>query len=200
MSPSAAKTNVGTRLKIVFVVFGALSLAGILGFKAYQVFVEPDAMSMRYLGIDPLDAPAPDIVLENHDGKPVKLSDYRGKLVFLNFWATWCDSCRIEMPSMARLGAQLKGERFAMLAVTVDDSWAPVDAFFRGRAVAFDILRDPDSKWAKELGTSKFPETYLVGPDGRLRGKFVGPRDWSDRAFELYFRKVLADLEPPPTK
>lgn len=195
-----AASQVSQRLKLVFVVLGAASLVALLGFKAYQVFVEPDAMSMQYLGLDPLDAPAPDIVLQDHQGKAVRLSDYRGKLVFLNFWATWCDSCRIEMPSMAQLGAQLKGERFAMIAATVDDSWTPVDAFFQGRAVAFDVLRDPESRWAKELGTSKFPETYLIGPDGRLRAKFVGPRDWGDRAFEVYFRKLLAELEPQAPK
>ncbi len=195
-----ADPNVSQRLKAVFVAFAALSLVGILGFKAYQVFWEPDARSLRYLGLDPLDAPAPDVVLESRDGKPVRLSDFRGKLVFLNFWATWCDSCRLEMPSMALLASRLGRDRFVMVAATVDESWEPVDRFLAGRPVAFQVLRDPDSKWAHALGTTKFPETYLLGPDGRLQGRFVGPRDWSDRAFELYFRKVLDGLPQEPTK
>jgi hypothetical protein len=81
-----------------------------------------------------------------------------------------------------------------MVAATVDDGWEPVDKFLAGRDFPMTILRDVDGKWAKTYGTTKFPETYLVGPDGRLLAKFVGPRDWSDKAFELYFRKALSGL------
>ena len=183
---------------MVFAAFAAASLLGILALKAYQVFIEPDALSMRYLGIEALDGAAPEFVLQGHDGRAVKLSDYRGRFVFLNFWATWCESCKVEMPSMALLARSLSGEPIAMVAATVDEGWEPVDRFFGSQPPAFQVLRDPESTWSKTYGTTKFPETYLIGPDGRLRAMFVGPRDWGDKAFELWFRQQLARLAPEP--
>ena len=190
--------GVSRRGKVAFAVFAAASLSGILAMKAYQVFIEPDALSMRYLGIEPAAGPATEFALQSHDGKTVKLSAFRGRFVFLNFWATWCESCKVEMPSMARLAEALAGAPLAMVAATVDDGWEPVDRFFAGRATPFQVLRDPDSTWAKTYGTTKFPETYLIGPDGLLRAKFVGPRDWGDKSFELYLRKHLEEIAAPP--
>ena len=95
---------------------------------------------------------------------------------------------------MAELARRLTGAPIAMVAATVDESWEPVDRFFAGAAPPFTVLRDLDATWSKTYGTVKFPETYLIGPDGTLRAKFVGPRDWNDKAFELYFRKQLAAL------
>jgi peroxiredoxin len=194
-----AESGVSRRGKVVFAVFAAASLLFILGSKAWQVFVEPDELSARYLGIEGVGGPAAPFELLRHDGATVKLADYQGRFVLLNFWATWCDSCRTEMPSMAALASRLRADKLAMVAATVDEGWEPVDRFFGARAPPFDVLRDPESKWAKTYGTVKFPETYLIGPDGKLRAKFVGPRDWSDKAFELYFRKQLAEISPTDT-
>ena len=191
------KAGISRRGKTAFALLAALGAVAILAFKGYQVFVEPEQMTRQYLGIEAAAGPAPQFAFEARDGKSVGLSDYRGRFVLLNYWATWCDSCRMEMPGMAVLAQQLKGEPFAMVAASVDDGWEPVDEYFSSRAPPFEVLRDPDAKWSKAYGTVKFPETYLIGPDGQLRAKFVGPRDWNDRAFELYLRKALAELPHP---
>jgi peroxiredoxin len=182
--------------EVAFVAAAALSLAGIMGVQGYQVFVEPGVAEARYLGIDPVDGPAPEFVLQTRDGKEVKLSDFRGKFVFLNFWATWCPTCKTEMPSMVSLLQALRDAPMVSIAATVDESWEPVDRYLGKQALPFHVLRDPEQRWAGAYGTSKFPETYVIGPDGRLRAKFVGPRDWSDRAFELYFRRLLSEAGP----
>ncbi|MGC4114674.1 MAG: redoxin domain-containing protein [Myxococcales bacterium] len=197
----AAKERAGVsrRGKVAFVAVAALSLVGVLGFKAWQVFVEPGQAEARYLGIDPVEGPAPEFVLETRDGKQVKLSDFRGKFVFLNFWATWCPTCKTEMPSMVSMLGALGDTPMVSIAATVDEAWEPVDKYLGRQPLPFQVLRDPEQKWAGTYGTTKFPETYVIGPDGRLRAKFVGPRDWSDRAFELYFRKLLSEAGPGPT-
>lgn len=168
-----------------------LAVGGALVAKIWEVAVEPETSALDYLGAIPLERPAPAFELLDREGRPVRLEDFRGRWVFLNFWATWCESCRTEMPSMERLAQRLKGEDFAMLAATVDEGWAPVDAFFEEARPTFTVLHDPEAKWATAYGTTKFPETWLIGPDGRLRARFVGPRDWSDPAFEAWFASVL---------
>lgn len=196
---AAERAGVSRRGKAAFAAVAALSLAGILGFKAWQVFVEPGRAEARYLGVDRMEGPAPEFVLEARDGRTVKLSDLRGKFVFLNFWATWCPTCKTEMPSMVAMLNALEGAPMVAIAATVDESWEPVDRYLGRQAVPFQVLRDPGQKWAGAYGTTKFPETFVIGPDGRLRAKFVGPRDWSDRAFELYFRKLLSEAGPGRT-
>ncbi|MBI5543126.1 MAG: redoxin domain-containing protein, partial [Deltaproteobacteria bacterium] len=176
------------RGKLAFALFALASLAGVLGMKVWQVFIEPDQRALRYLGIEPLDAPAPEFAFEARGAKIVRLADYRGRYVLLHYWATWCDSCREELPSMALLAQVLGQEPISVIAATVDESWVPVDELLGGGKLPFEVLRDPESRWAKAYGTSKFPETYLIAPDGRLQAKLVGPRDWADRSFELYLR------------
>ncbi|HEY3451933.1 MAG TPA: redoxin domain-containing protein [Myxococcales bacterium] len=194
LKSAAERGGVSRRGKIVFVVAAAASLVGILGFKAWQVFVEPSQAEARYLGIEPVEGLAPEFVLQARDGKQVKLSDFRGKVVFLNFWATWCPTCKTEMPSMTAMLHTLRDPNLVAIAATVDESWEPVDTYLGKQPLPYQVLRDPEQKWAGSYGTSKFPETYVIGPDGRLRAKFVGSRDWSDRAFELYFRKLLSEV------
>ncbi len=174
-----------------------LAFVAVLASKAYQIFVEPERLSLEYIAVEPLDIPAPPLSLESRDGKRVTLADFKGQTVFLNFWATWCDSCRMEMPSMARLAGQLKRPGFAMLAVSVDDGWKEVDEFLGGRALDFTVLRDPGSKGADAYGTHKLPETYIIGPDGRIKAKFTGPREWDDSAFDRYFANLLGPAAAP---
>lgn len=191
LKAAADRAGVSRRGKLAFAVAAGLSLVSILALKGYQVFIEPSLMEAKYLGLAKLEGPAPDFVMDLRDGRKVKLSDFRGKYVFLNYWATWCDSCRVEMPSMVGMLNELRTLPMVSIAATVDDTWEPVDKFLAGRPWPFLVLRDPEAKWAHTYGTTKFPETYVIGPDGQFRGKFIGPRDWSDKAFSLYFRKLL---------
>jgi peroxiredoxin len=142
---------------------------------------------------------APDFTLSTVDGKKVSLADYRGKVLFINFWATWCPPCIEEMPSMRRFHAKLKDDpRFAFLAISADDGWDPVKKFFEKEPAPFTVPLDESGKLAKEYGTEKFPETYVV-IDGRIVGYIIGPRDWDTWYAEAYARELLdhgAALKP----
>jgi len=128
------------------------------------------------------------------EGKPVRLADLRGKYVMVNFWATYCAPCLRELPSMYAL-ARKHPDKLAIVAVSVDDSWDPIKDLFEqriGKLPPFTLALDADSKLAREFGTVKIPETYLIGPDGQLVDKFVADRDWTSPPAEAYFRRLFA--------
>jgi thiol-disulfide isomerase/thioredoxin len=183
---------------VALAVLAALVAAGLIGAKVYEIAFAPRQQTRAYLGVEPRSGAAPAFELKAKDGSPVRLADYRGRTVFLNFWATWCDTCRVEMPSMQHLAQVLKGADFAMVAASVDDSWDPINQYFASAAPAFQVLHDPEARWSRTYGTVKFPETYLIGPDGKLIAKFTGPRDWADPAMEVYFKDLLASLGGRP--
>ncbi len=134
---------------------------------------------------------AVDFDLQTLDGRKVALSDFRGKVLFINFWATWCPPCIEELPSMKRFYEKMKGDpRFAFVAISADDGWDPVRRFFEKEAPPFTVLLDESGKIAREYGTEKFPETYVV-IDGRIVGYIIGPRDWDTWYAEAYARAVL---------
>lgn len=148
------------------------------------------------------DPPAPEIALDamykggNTGGGAVKLSDYKGKWVFVNFWATWCAPCRDEMPSMEMLNRRF-GSELTMIAVSVDDDQAQIGRFFGSDKPSFTVLWDNEKKSARAYGTSKFPESYLIDPEGRVAAKFTGPRDWYNQGTVQYFDDVLKGRRKP---
>lgn len=130
--------------------------------------------------------------LSSLKGEKISLDAYRDKVVFINFWATWCPPCVEEMPSMRRLSQKFADDpRFVMLAVSADDEWAPVRTFFEDDKPPFDVLLDAGGDLAKKYGTEKFPETYVL-VDGKIVGFIMGPRDWDTWYAESYLRSLLA--------
>ena len=124
-----------------------------------------------------LPALAPDFKLKDYLGREVQLSSLRGSVVLLNFWATWCGTCVVEMPSMERLVQRLHGKPFRLLAVSVDDDWAPVRKFFP-QGTPLEILLDTPRDTPRRYGTDKFPESFLIDKDGQIRQYVVSNRDW----------------------
>jgi len=122
--------------------------------------------------------PAPDLELRALDGLTHRLVDYRGRVVLVNFWATWCEPCRDEMPSMQRLKEKLAGRPFAVLAVNLDEPEARIRTFLSRMKVDFTVLLDPGRAAAKSWNARILPASYLVGPDGRIRYSVVGELDW----------------------
>lgn len=120
---------------------------------------------------------APDFKLKDYQGRDVQLSSLRGTVVLVNFWATWCSTCVVEMPSMERLVQRLHGKPFRLLAVSVDDDWAAVRKFFP-KGTALEVLLDTPRDTPKRYGTDKFPESFLVDKDGQIRQFVVSNRDW----------------------
>ncbi len=135
---------------------------------------------------------APDFNLRDLNGKSVRLSDHRGKVVFLNVWATWCPPCRMEMPSMERLHQRFRGRDFVMLAVSEDQGDAAlVHQFARELGLTFSILLDTDGSLPPRYGITGYPETFVIDRNGNVIDHIIGPDDWdSDNAIR-YFAALL---------
>jgi peroxiredoxin len=130
---------------------------------------------------------APSFTLKDLSGKEVKLEDHRGKIVFLNFWATWCPPCRDEMPSMEKLYTEFKDRDFRMLAVDLREGAKKVRAFKKKFKLNFPILLDSDGSVGSMYGVRSIPTTYLIDREGHVIGGALGARDWASKeAFELF--------------
>ncbi len=126
---------------------------------------------------------APDFELTGMDGKLHSLSSYRGKIVMLHFWATWCVSCRREMPVLQKFRKGFEGSDFKLLSVNVDrDNRDIVKTFMQEIELQFDSLLDPDGEVRKAYAVRALPTTYLIGRDGKFSGYILGERDWNKAA------------------
>jgi len=123
--------------------------------------------------------PTPGLELRELDGRGHRLADYRGKVVLVNFWATWCAPCRDEMPSIQRLKEKLAGRPFEVLAVNLDEPEARVRKFLSQMKVDFTVLLDPEKKVARAWEARILPASFVIGPDGRIRYSLVGELDWA---------------------
>jgi peroxiredoxin len=125
---------------------------------------------------------APSLALQDLAGHEHRLADYRGKVVLVNFWATWCEPCRAEMPSMDRLRRSLAGQPFEVLAVNLAEPLSRIERFAGETPLGFPLLRDRDGMVGKAWGARVLPASYLVGRDGRIRYVAYGELDWSSDA------------------
>lgn len=125
---------------------------------------------------------ATDFKLPGLDGQTISLSSLRGKVVFLNVWATWCPPCREEMPSIEALYEKFKGDKdFVVLAVSQDsDGRAPVASYVEKHGLKFDVLLDPENQVGEAYDVSGIPETFIIDQHGRIVAHHVGPYDWSN--------------------
>jgi thiol-disulfide isomerase/thioredoxin len=121
----------------------------------------------------------PPLKLADADGRELDLAKYRGKTVVVNFWATWCEPCREEMPSLERLRARMGERGFEVIAVNVAEAPERVARFTRDVPVSFPIVFDREGAAAKAWKVRGYPTSFVVGPDGRIRYYFVGELDWS---------------------
>ena len=137
-----------------------------------------------------LPVAAPDFKLKDYAGREVHLADLKGNVVLVNFWATWCATCVVEMPSMEKLVSHMHGKPFRLLAVSVDDGWDPIRKFF-AKGTPLEILLDTAREVPKRYGTDKFPESFLIDRDGTLRHYVVSNRDWSTGDVEACINGLL---------
>lgn len=121
---------------------------------------------------------APDFTLVNPDGKKVSLKDFRGKVVFLNFWATWCEYCRDEMPSMQRLYQEFQGKGFEIVGVNVKDKRPDALAFVKKLRITYPIVLDSEGEVGLLYGAFGLPLSYLVDRKGTVLARLFGPADW----------------------
>jgi peroxiredoxin len=136
--------------------------------------------------------PADDFTLTTLEGANVKLSDYRGKVVFLNFWATWCPPCRSEMPSMERLYAKLHGSGLEILAIDLQEPKDTVQKFVKDNALTFTVLLDPKGAVGGAWGAQSIPTTYLIDRKGGILARAIGAREWDSPDMVALFEAILA--------
>jgi len=135
---------------------------------------------------------APEFRVLALDGKAVSLSSYRGKVVMVHFWATWCPPCVEELPTLERLYRASIGKDLEILAVSVDEGGADaVGQFMRKNRFALPVLLNPDQSVARQYGTFKFPETYIVDRDGIVRRKIIGAADWMSPAAQEIIQAMV---------
>ena len=136
-------------------------------------------------------APAPGFRLPDLAGNEVALEDYRGRVVLVNFWATWCKPCEDEMPAMDRLYQEFAPTGFELLAVSVDEGIEEVEAFQERLRLSFPILHDPDKDASEAYQSYRFPETFLIDRDGTLVARFIGPREWDAPAYRRRIARLV---------
>lgn len=136
--------------------------------------------------------PAPEFTFSGINGKMVSLSDYRGKVVLVNIWATWCTPCVDEMPSMEKLYQKLKGEDFEILAVSIDFLGLKVVApFMKKYKLTFPALIDSAGTIRIAYGTTGIPESFIIDKDGILVKKIIGPLDWASSEVLRFFHDLI---------
>jgi peroxiredoxin len=140
---------------------------------------------------------AQNFVLKDLDGGAVSLEDYRGKIVLLNFWATWCLPCRVEMPSMQKLYHEFKNQDFTILAIDIQEDLGSVKAFREQYKLNFPILLDSDGSVGEVYGVRAIPTTYLVDREGYILGFALGPRDWANESAFMLIRQLQQHSSEP---
>ena len=135
---------------------------------------------------------APDFSLPSMSGGQLSLKDYRGKVVFINFWATWCATCKVEMPSMEKVYRKFKDQGLEMLTISVDKDQSLIQPFLKEYDLTFPVLLDPNSETAKKAyKTTGVPETFIVNKQGIIVHKAIGPRDWATNDAMAAFKQLV---------
>jgi len=179
--------NIGLLVLLVVVFLGLLALL-----LAKDSIFSPVARPRVEKGVV-----APDFTFPDLNGNMVSLADFRGKVVFLNIWATWCPSCVEEMPSMEKLYQEMRGEDFEILAVSIDVQGAKiVTPFMEKYKLSFPALIDSHGRIKSLYQTTGVPETFIIDKEGIIVQKFIGPRDWSSADAFRYFRSLLLSNQP----
>lgn len=132
------------------------------------------------------------VKLQNTAGRYVRLGDLQGKIVFLNFWTTWCPTCRTEMPSMERLHRKLLGKDFAMVTVNIKETASQVKNFFEEYKLTFTALMDTTGEVSTEFGIRAIPTTFILEKSGQILGRINGQREWDSKESVALFEN-LAD-------
>ncbi len=180
------------KIGLLLLMPAALGLAG-LGFLQLDLFaetenreLEPLFKEMGVVQIPPAADPV-EIQLKDQNGRMTSLSEFRGKIVFINFWTTWCLACVIEMPSMEKLHQKFKDKDFVMMGINLQESDATVLKFFKEYKLTFTTLLDSTGDVGTVFRIRGIPTTFILDKNGIIIGKAMGPREWDSRdSFALF--------------
>ncbi len=153
-----------------------------------------DSPSVEGRPQDERSVTAPDFGLPSLAGPMIRLSDHQGKVILLNFWATWCPPCRAEMPSMEKLYQAYRDHGLVILAISSDVGGKPVvEPYVQERGLTFPILLDPEAEVFAQYGVRGLPTSYLLDRRGRVFSADVGARDWSGKVAREVVERLLAE-------
>ena len=158
-----------------------------------NVIKEADLLRNLKLMPEPESLPAPYFAAVTPEGKKVSLDDLKGKLVILNFWATWCPPCRLEMPSMEKIYKEYKGEGLEVVAMNFMEGPEPINVFVKENDFTFTILLDRPGKIAESYGVRALPITFLIGRRGNVLAKSIGYKDWHNKDTRQFISSLLKD-------
>ena len=137
---------------------------------------------------------APDFTLKSLKGEEVSLLQQRGNYVLVNFWATWCGPCKVEMPSLEALHQRFKSKNFSLLAISNDMFGARVvEPFIKAHKLSFTVLLDQQLQASNKFGVISLPTTFMIDPEGNIIGELRGAEDWASPDNILYFENLLAN-------
>jgi len=182
---------------LTLLLFTALFLSGPYLWAQDQAELSPEKQRLYDLGFGVFSqtVEAPDFSIQLLDGSQVSLSDYRGKLVLLNLWATWCPPCRAEMPSMQELYDKLHPKGFEILAVAAPnpprETLDKIRDFVSSNAFSFPILIDEQFEANSIYGTGSIPTSYIISTDGELVARLTGAIDWKGEDIVKIFTEML---------
>jgi len=148
---------------------------------------------LKKLGIIkiPRIPPPVDFVLSDLNGRKVRLSDFKGKVVLLDFWTTWCPDCRIEMPVLEKLHQHFKDRAFVLLAVNLRESQKSVHQFFGSHKLSFTALLDSNGQVGQSFGIRSIPTAFILDQDGAMIGKAIGSRKWDGPGAAALFDQLI---------
>ncbi len=126
-------------------------------------------------------------------GKPGHLTDLKGKVVILNFWATWCPPCIEETPSLNRLQKYVESRNALILGVSIDEDPAAYETFLKEQGIVFPTFREREQKLSLDYGSPKIPDTYVIDRRGKILRKFFGPQQWDSPDMLAYFDSILGN-------
>jgi len=153
----------------------------------FSVKREETPMTKAVVGLN-----APEFSLSDPSGKTYTLSELKGSVVFINFWATWCPPCIEEMPSIQNLYNGFKDKKeFRMVTILFKDDYGKAMAYLKQNNYAIPVLIDGNGKAAKAYGVTGVPETYIVDKQGVLRQKVIGPADWNSTEADSLISNLL---------
>ncbi len=138
-------------------------------------------------------AGAPDFTLPSLDGPNLRLQEQRGRVVMINFWATWCGPCRVEMPHLSKLYEKYRGSGFTVLAVNIDEDPHKAASLAKQLGMRFPVLLDTEKKVSRLYDLSTMPSTVLVDRDGRVRFVHRGYRDGYEDTYDKQIRELLRE-------
>jgi cytochrome c biogenesis protein CcmG, thiol:disulfide interchange protein DsbE len=174
------RSSRGTAIRLLLLLAFALLALALIGF-----------LAGCYSGNHPgrIGSAAPDFTVQDSDHK-ITLSQFRGQVVVLNFWATWCPPCIEETPSLVRMQARMKDKGVVVLAVSIDADDAAYHKFLKDYSVNMVTVRDESRKASDLYGTFGWPETYIIDRTGVIRRKFIGAVEWGSPEIVDYLSKL----------